>query len=284
MSVRLGGHRNLMVRDNSAVFGLLYQRRLEAWIERGSIDVDCLEVFAEQFDATTPHHLRWLSDRIPIALRSNRLSLGGPDPLDAGRIAACAALVREAKALWLAHPLGFSRAGEIDLGLTMPIALTATNLDLVCDRVGKVMERCGARLLIEPNSSRLRIVGTLAETEFLNLLCARSGSGLLIDLSVLCAAGRTHQFNPSAWLDDIDLQKVDQLRIGAVSDDGAESAPGPVFEQQLSLVGRVLTRATPRALVLAAPSSWRLEDVALGLSMLRGAVADASGSNRVALP
>ena len=100
----------------------------------------------------------------------------------------------------------------------------------------------------------------------------------------MCAAGRTHQFNPSAWLDDIDLHKVDQLRIGAVSDDGAESAPGPVFEEQLSLVRRVLTRATPRALVLAAPSSWRREDVALGLSMLRGAVADASGSARVALP
>ena len=271
-----------MVRDNSPVFGLCYQRRLESWIERGRIAIDCVEVRSEQFDTTTPHHLRWLSDRIPIAVRSNSLSLGGPERLDPGRIASCAALVREAKALWLAHPLGFSRAGEIDLGVTMPIAPTMSNLDLVCDRVGEVMERCGDRLLIEQNSSRLKIAGTLAETEFLGLLCARSGSGLLIDLSVLCASSRIHQFNPAAWLDDLDVHRIEQLRIGAISEDGAERAPGPAFAEQLSLLRHVLTRHRPGAFVLAAPLSWRAEDVMLGLSMLKGAVDSGSDSARVA--
>lgn len=265
------------------MFGLFYQPRLDPWIERGQIDADCVEVQAEQFYTSTPHRLRWLAARSPIIVRCASLSLGGPDPIDDRQLASCAAVVRDANALWLAHPLGFSRAGEIDLGMTVPIPLTKASLHLVSARISEVSERCGCQLLIENGSSPLRILGTLAETEFLNRLCARSGCKLLIDVSALCADSRTNRSDPAAWLDDIDPQQIVQLRVAGALALGNNGAPGPTIDEQLSLVSRVRTRARPRAIVLAVPPFGPLGDVDRALAQLKAAWASGNDSDRVAV-
>ena len=271
-----------MVCDTPPVFGLLYEPRLDPWIEHGEIDADCVEVQAEQFYTSTPSRLRWLAGQFPIIVRCASLSLGGPDPIDERQLARCAAVARDANALWLTHPLGFSRAGEIDLGMTVPISLTKPNLDLVSDRISEVIERCGRQLLIENGSSPLRILGTLAETEFLNLLCTRSAGKLLIDLSALCTDGRMHRFDPAAWLDDIAPQQIVQLRVVSTAGPGSNGTPEPTLDEQLSLVSRVLTRAHPRAIVLGGPPFGPLGDVARALAQLKTAGASGSDSDRVA--
>ena len=272
-----------IVCDNSAVFGLFYQPRLESTIEHRASSVGCIEVQAEPFYKSTPHRLRWLSAQFPIIVRCASLSLGGRDPIDERQLASCAAVVRDANALWLAHPLGFSRAGEIDLGVTVPIPLTKSTLDLVGDRISQVVETCGCPLLIENGSSPLRIQGTFSETEFLGRLCARSETKLLIDVSALCSDSRTHRFDPASWLDDIDARQIVQFRITSASGLDNDGAPRPTISEQLSLVCRVLTRAEPRAIVLAVPPFGPLGDVDRLLAQIKAAVAGGNDADRVAV-
>ncbi|MEQ1758122.1 MAG: DUF692 family multinuclear iron-containing protein [Vicinamibacterales bacterium] len=268
-----------MVSDRPRVFGVCYDSRFDPWIEDHAIDVGCVEVQAEHFYTSTPHRLRWLAARSPLIVRCSSLSLGGPDPVDERQLASCAAVLRDADALWLTHPLGFSRAGEIDLGMNIPISLTAPNLDLVIDRINDVVERCGRQLLIENGSSRLTVSGTLVETEFLNRLCARSASKLLIDLSALCIDGRRHRFTPTSWLDDIDPQQIAQLRVVSPMDSIDPAAPAPTLDEQFSLVARVLTRARPQAIVLAAPRG-PLDVVARALAQLRAVATNGGDADR----
>jgi uncharacterized protein (UPF0276 family) len=262
------------------VFGLQYEPRLESSIEHHAIEIDCIEVQAEQFSQATPHRLGWLASRLPILLRADSLSLGGPDPIDERRLAACASAVRHSAARWMVHPVGFSRAGEIDLGLTMPIAPTPANVDLVADRARHVVERCGVPLLFEPHASRLRLIGTLAETEFLGQLCARADTGLVVDVAVLWAAGRRHGFDPRSWLDDFDAERIAQFRI-ALPDEQRSDAGAATLEAQLSLVGHALAGARPKAFVVSAPSSVPLPEVAQALTRLAAVVSHALAAPRV---
>ena len=252
------------------MIGLAYQLRMDTWFERGRFVPDCLEVSAEPFYKTTRHRLHWLASKFPSIVRCTSLSLGGPDPIDEQQLASCAAIVREADALWLAHPLGFSRAGEVDLGLTVPISLTPSNLQLVCDRVSEVMERCGRRLVIENSSSPLRIHGTIAETEFLNQVCVRSGCKLLVDLSALDVDSVRHRFDAAAWLDAIDPQQIVQMRI-AVGPRLHDSEARQSVARQISAAARLLQRAPQAAIILATPQFCPLEHIDRAWSELRAA-------------
>lgn len=259
------------------VIGLSYQLRLDPWLERGRFDPDCIEINAEPFYRSTPHRLRWLSAQYPVIVRCASLSLGGPDPIEPQAIASCATIAHDANAIWLAHPLGFSRSGEIDLGMSVPISLTRTNLELVSERVREVIDRCERTLLIENGSSALKIRGTLAETEFLNLLCAQSGCKLLVDLSVLYADSRRHRFDPAAWLDDIEPQQIVQVRVTVPPERECRSSLSGTTGEQCSQLSRLLTRARPRAIVLAAPQSGPPDDIDRAWAQLRATVAGTHG-------
>lgn len=239
------------------MIGLRYQLWLDPLFERGDVNVDCIEIVAEAFSGSTPHRLHWLRSRHRICVHCTGLSLGGPDPLDAARVSACAEIARNADALWLSHAMGFSRSGEIDLGLTVPIALTSSTLQITASRVREVMERSGRLLLIENGSSPLRIRGTVAETDFLSELCARTGCQLLIDLAALDSEAKRHALDPSRWLDAIDVSRIAQIRM-TMPAASADLAQEMNVEEQFAYLPLLLRDGRSPALILALPQNGTL--------------------------
>ena len=202
-----------MLWDNPRVFSVVYHRLLDQWLEHPSFPVDSVEVNVESFYKTTPHRLRWLSKRYAIAARCAALSASSSDPIDARQVEACRAVVDQCDALWVTHPLGFSRVAEMDLGLPIPIPLTSRRLDCVTDRVRDLSKRLARPLLIENTTSTLRVSGTLSEPEFLNRLCAGSGCRLAVDLGALCRETAWLRIEPASWLTDAGLGNVDYVRV-----------------------------------------------------------------------
>ena len=248
--------------------GLAYQLRMDPWIERGRFDPACLEVSAEPFYKTTWHRLHWLAAKRPLIVNCSSLSLGGPDAIDERELALCNAIVQAAKARWLSHPLGFSRAGEIDLGLTVPMALTASTLRVVCDRARRVMDRCGCVLSIANTASPLRILGTIAETDFLNELTARTGCTLLVDLSALDSDRARHGLDVTAWLDAIDPRAVAQVRV-TIGPWNRDAEAWPSFARQVAHAARLRTLAPAAPVVLSAAQGCSVECLDRAWSELR---------------
>jgi uncharacterized protein (UPF0276 family) len=240
------------------VVGLAHHLRMDSWIEGGRLDPDCLEVDAEPFYKTTWHRLHWLAATCPLIVKCSSLSLGGPDPIDERQLASCAAIARAANARWVSHALGFSRAGEIDLGLIVPTTFTRSTLSLVGDRVREVMERCGCPLAIANVASPLRIHGTIGETDFLNELCRQSGCKLVVDLSALDAARVRHRVDVATWLDAIDAQAVVQMRI-TIAAWRRDREAWPSFLGQLTHAARLLQRRPDAVIVLAASPACPME-------------------------
>jgi len=236
------------------VLGLAHQLRMDPWIESHRFDPGCLAIDAEPFYKTTPLRLRWLAARCPLIVHCSSLSLGGPEPLDERELASCAAIVHTAKARWLSHALGFSRAGGIDLGLVVPISLTASALRLVADRVRQVMDRCGCPLALGNSSSPLRVRGSMAETDFLNELCARSGASLQVDLAALETSHLRYGLDVDAWLDAVDHRAVVEMRITVMPWDRDKQARRS-FERQLAHADRLRLRTPDAAVVLGASLS-----------------------------
>jgi uncharacterized protein (UPF0276 family) len=255
------------------VIGLAYQLRMDSWIERGRFTPATVEVTAEPFYKTTLHRLHWLAARCPVSMRCTSLSLGGFDPLDDWRLGRCADIARAANARWVSHPLGFSRAGEIDLGVTVPIPLTAETMHRVSDRVGAMMDRCGCPVALANSTSPLRIRGTLAEPDFLNALCASTGCKLTIDLSALDAECHRHRLDGAAWLDAIDARAVVQMRID-ITPSGAGGTDGASRAQLIyGYAARLLERARDAVIVLAPTASCSLDVVERAWSDLRALIA-----------
>lgn len=121
--------------------------------------------------------------------------------------------------LWHSDHLGYNfvadrDGGEYTVGVPLPLPLVDEVLDLVVDRAVHVQRAIDKRFLLENNSAYVRAPGDQYRwAEFLNLLCARSGCGLLLDLHNLYVDGRNCIEDVDAFLDELDLGNVVEIHL-----------------------------------------------------------------------
>jgi len=239
--------------------GVAYRAGLAHWIDAGPREIECVEITAEDFYKGGRGKLRGLGGLTPLLVRTRRLSLGTPGPLDAAELAWFASLVREAKPLWISEHLGFRCTPEIDLVSPVPVALTEAALHGFIDRAREVVDVCETPLLLENLASPLAIAGSMTEPEFLNRFCAHSGCDVLLDVTALLVNSRNHGFDPGHWLAALDPSHVVQIHIGGCTEqDGRwdDTHDAPIDEDLWSLAEVVLERSPVQAVILERDSRF----------------------------
>ena len=149
--------------------------------------------------------------------------------------------------------VAFTRTAEIDLGHLNPVPLTRAMLETIIQHAREVSDRCGRRMLLENITSHVRLAGDLAETDFFNTLCERSGCKLLLDVTNLFINSRNHDFDPLTWLREIEPQNIVQLHIVGYSRQGiryADSHAAPIQEELIELAREVIRYAPVQAVIL----------------------------------
>jgi uncharacterized protein (UPF0276 family) len=184
------------------------------WLDARPAAVDCIEIAAEGFFRRSSPYLAWLATRHPLIVHASSLSIGASGPLDPGRLQSLREVSDTANCRVIVHPLGFCASDDVDLGALVPVSLTPASLDLVAGHLMRAIDACGKRALVEPISAELDVPGTLAEPEFLDRLCRRTGCGLFVDIATLLAAGRNLRFDPRSWLLSINPDRIAAVRIG----------------------------------------------------------------------
>lgn len=185
------------------------------------VAVDFLEVISENFmvDGGRPRRiLRNIRAQYPVALHGVSMSIGSADGVDRLYLDRLRALVDDIEPLFVSDHLSWSRIEGFNSHDLLPLPYTWEALDIVCANIGRAQDALGRAMLIENPSSYLDFVSAdMTEWEFLNLVCARAGCGLLLDVNNVFVSASNHGFDPIAYLDGVPHRHVRQIHLAGHS-------------------------------------------------------------------
>jgi uncharacterized protein len=217
--------------------------------------VPWFEVHSENYFADGGPALAAL-DRIradyPLSLHGVGLSLGSADPLDRAHLAKLERLVQRVAPACVSEHLCWSSVDGRHFNDLLPLPYTSEALDHVCARVDEVQAFLGREILVENVSSYYAFPeSTLAESEFVAAVAARTGCKLLVDVNNIYVNARNHGIDPEAYLAalpaaavaEIHLAGFDATGVCLVDTHGAPVAPEvwTLYEHALARFGRVPT-------------------------------------------
>ncbi len=142
------------------------------------------------------------------------LSLGSADPLDERHLARLECLARRFEPALVSEHLSWSSVGARHANDLLPLPYTEEALDHVVERIERVQERLGRRILVENVSSYLEFAhSTLPEWEFVSEAARRSGCGLVLDVNNVWVNSVNHGFDARRYIAAIDPQAVGEIHL-----------------------------------------------------------------------
>jgi len=245
--------------------GILYNPALPLFLASDIERVDFVEIIPDMFwinygigaspryveQVTAIQGIENIVKQRPVTLHSIGLSVGSAGMFDCEHVDQISNWQKRFGFAWHSDHLSFNRIGlaehESHAGLAVPIPYDYEVLDLVSERICAVMQKIDSPFLLENNVYYVDLPDQeLTEPQFLNLLCARTKCGLLLDLHNVYTNARNHGFRAESFIDELCLDKVVELHIaGGDEMQGmyTDSHAGPVPEPVWSLLDYVLERA-----------------------------------------
>jgi uncharacterized protein len=218
--------------------------------------LDFFEIHAENYMAAGgPLHRGLASIRRDYALSVHGvcLSLGSSGPLDPDHLARLARVVELYQPFVVSEHLAWtSFAGQAFPDL-LPCPYNDETLARVVDHIDQTQTALRRPILIENPATYLRFAGDLlSEPDFLAEAAARSGCGLLLDVSNVHVSAVNHGFDAKNYLDAFPVQHVRQMHLAGFAE--ARDANGrfliddhgaPVSDEVWALYAHTLKRIGP---------------------------------------
>ena len=246
--------------------GVLYNPSLAGFLRSDLELLDYVAVIPDRFwtDRGPGHPARfeeigaWMevvehvAARRPVVSHSVGMSIGSADWFDTEHLEQLARWHERFRFPWHSDHLSFARvAGEdahsVAAGMACPVPYDREVLEMVAERVERVRRTVAAPFLLENNVYYVDLPEQeMTEPEFLNRLAERAGCGLLLDVHNVYVNSVNHGFDPAAFVDALELDRVVEVHIaggsemlGMYTDSHAGPCPEPVWE----LLDRVVAGA-----------------------------------------
>ena len=166
------------------------------------------------------------------------LSIGGSDPLDLEYLAALKRLAVRVEPAWISDHLCWTGIDGRNLHDLLPLPYTEEAIAHVAERVVRVQDHLGRRILLENVSSYVTYTDSqVSEWEFLSAVAERADCHILLDVNNVYVSARNHGFDPLAYLDGVPGARVRQIHLAGHSHHGAliidthdHPVPDPVWE------------------------------------------------------
>jgi len=214
-----------------------------------SARVDWFEVISENFMVAGGRPrlvLERARECAPVVLHGVSLSLGSVDPLSQDYLRALAALARRIEPAWVSDHLCWGSIGGAYAHDLLPLPYTEEALAHVADRIGRVQDALGRRMLVENVSSYLTFAhSSMSEWEFLAALADRADCGILLDVNNIYVSATNHGFDPDAYLAAMPAARIGQFHLAGHSDRGThllDTHDAPVSAPVWALYERALAR------------------------------------------
>lgn len=200
------------------------------------------------------HYLAQIRSHYPLSLHGVGLSIGGEGELDVAHLDRLAALIDRYAPESFSEHLAWSSHGGVFLDDLLPLPYDRDSLNRVCAHVDQVQTRLGRRMLLENPATYVEFAAsTFSEAEFIGEVVARTGCGLLLDVSNAYLSCVNHGRDPWAFIEALPLAATEQIHLaGFAHDTDAAGDPllidthgAPVAQAVWALYRRVLGRVGP---------------------------------------
>jgi uncharacterized protein (UPF0276 family) len=203
--------------------------------------VDWLEVHTENYlnaGSWDAHVLDQLRQDYPISLHGVGLGIGSATGFSELHLQRVCDTVRRVDPVLVSEHLCWGAVDDRHLNDLLPMPLTVAALQLVAERVDRIQQALGRRLLIENVSTYLRFrADTMSESEFLAALSRRTGCGILLDLNNLYVNQCNHGEDALGALATLSNTSIGEFHLAghlvtadAVIDNHGDRVAAPVWE------------------------------------------------------
>ena len=187
--------------------------------------VSWFEALSENYMVEGGSPLYWL-DRIrrdyPMALHGVSLSIGSIDPLDLGYLDELKKLVARVQPMWVSDHLCFTGLRGLNMHDLLPLPYTEEALDHVAERVIRVQDHLGRRLVLENVSSYVTYAASeLTEWEFIAQLSERADCDILLDVNNVYVSAFNHEFDALTFLRAMPRARVRQFHLAGHTHKGS---------------------------------------------------------------
>ncbi|WP_433816922.1 DUF692 domain-containing protein [Actinomadura scrupuli] len=212
------------------------------------------EVIAESLHHPHPELLALRDRGVTVVPHGVKLSLGGADPVDPGRVAHLASCAELTGAPLVSEHIAFVRAGGLEAGHLLPVPRTRAALDALTANIRRTCAELPVPLAIEPIAALFDWPDAeYGEAAFLTELLDRTDALLLLDVANLYANARNRGEDPLELLGALPLERVAYVHVaGGAEHDGLyhDTHTDPVRAEVLDLVRELCARRPPRGLLL----------------------------------
>ncbi|HWP64792.1 MAG TPA: DUF692 domain-containing protein [Candidatus Limnocylindria bacterium] len=188
----------------------------------------------------------------PVALHGVALSIGSADPLNEQYLERLARLVARIEPVFVTDHLCWTGVDGRSLYDLLPVPYTEEALAHVAERVRRVQDRLGRRILLENPSTYIEYrCSQMPEWEFLAALAEQTDCGILLDVNNVYVTCTNHGHDARRYLDAILPGRVGYVHLGGFTDLGTflfdthGSAVAPevwsLYEQAVRRIGPVST-------------------------------------------
>jgi uncharacterized protein (UPF0276 family) len=186
--------------------------------------IDWFEALSENYmvaGGKPKYFLHKIRDQYPIVLHGVSLSIGSTDPLDENYLASLETLIDEVEPEWVSDHLCWTGVSGVNTHDLMPLPYTEEAIANVVERIVRVQDRLKRPLLIENVSSYITYEHSgMSEWEFYTEVVERADCLMLLDLNNIYVSARNHDFDPLAYIDAINPERVQQFHLAGHTDNG----------------------------------------------------------------
>ena len=187
--------------------------------------VSWFEALSENYMVEGGSPLYWL-DRVrrdyPMALHGVSLSIGTTAPLDTAYLDELKALADRVQPLWVSDHLCFTGLGGLNMHDLLPLPYTEEALDHVAERVKRVQDHLGRRLVLENVSSYVTYAASeMTEWDFIAALSQRADCDILLDVNNVYVSAFNHEFDAMAFLRAMPRARVRQFHLAGHTHKGS---------------------------------------------------------------
>lgn len=201
--------------------------------------------------------LRQIREAFPVSLHGVGASLGGPAPPSPRHLSAVKRLVDEFEPVLVSEHAVWSSANGVWFADLLPLPRTGDALRQLVEGVDRYQEAIGRRILIENPTNYLPFTSEMDEPDFLNEVAARSGCGLLLDVSNVYLSARNCGIDPRRYIEVLSGERIEEIHIAGFEADqnlGAalliDTHAAPVSEAVWDLLDVALAQLGPKPVLL----------------------------------
>ena len=242
--------------DTTDRFGLTWQPALAAGILANLDRIDVVEVIAEEqfgvsgVSSRAVRALETLVQHVPVLVHGVALGPASTAPVEQRRLDKLARLVDRVKpAFWSEH-LACVRAGDIEIGHLAAAPRTKATIDATAANLARAAAAVGARPMIENIATLMDPPASdCSEVDWVSSVVAASECDLLLDLHNVYSNSINFGFDPIAYLDRLDPDRIGAIHLAGGSwiegeerrylDDHLHDVPDPVYALLAEVGARV---------------------------------------------